>query len=332
MKFFKIKVSKRIKWLVGGLLVIIVLPYLAYQGYITYFVKPYFAPVLKQRISEYEFIEDGKAIVVKWDYDNSVDYWLTSSSTEVMGQNQRRFGQTKIVQEYKKIKGVEVRSNTPIDQEYWGITVYDTQNQTLTSKDYDIFKLVRDYDTDYMPISLSNEIYTSGGKEVLDLYIQKIGGAESSIRKSIDLNSGKIVEAGDEQERDKEYSSSVNLFTQTNLLSVNSDYSINSWRIRSSSEKRLPSDTLIWTKYPKAAEIFSKNDSMIALLKDITSLEDNLPLLQLLVKDGTNLFEDVRIPTKYSVDGQEHTVNSLEEFKQYYDLQKDVWKRPTQDE
>jgi hypothetical protein len=89
---------------------------------------------------------------------------------------------------------------------------------------------------------------------------------------------------------------------------------------------------LIWTKYPKAAEIFSKNDSMIALLKDITSLEDNLPLLQLLVKDGTNLFEDVRIPTKYSVDGQEHTVNSLEEFKQYYDLQKDVWKRPTQDE
>lgn len=80
MKFFKIKVSKRIKWLVGGLLVIIVLPYLAYQGYITYFVKPYFAPVLKQRISEYEFIEDGKAIVVKWDYDNSVDYWLTSSN------------------------------------------------------------------------------------------------------------------------------------------------------------------------------------------------------------------------------------------------------------
>ncbi|WP_304949096.1 hypothetical protein [Streptococcus sinensis] len=331
MKFFKIKVSNRIKWLVGGLLVIIVLPYLAYQGYITYFVKPYFAPVLKQRISEYEFIEDGKAIVVKWDYDNSVDYWLTSSNKQVFS-GKKLVGKTKIVKDYKKIKGARVRNNIPEEMEYWGITVYDTQNQTLTSKDYDIFKMVRDYDTDYMPISLSNEIYTSGGKEVLDLYIQKIGGAESSIRKSIDLNSGKIVEAGDEQERDKEYSSSVNLFTQTNLLSVNSDYSINSWRIRSSSEKRLPSDTLIWTKYPKAAEIFSKNDSMIALLKDITSLEDNLPLLQLLVKDGTNLFEDVRIPTKYSVDGQEHTVNSLEEFKQYYDLQKDVWKRPTQDE
>ena len=202
MKFFKIKVSNRIKWLVGGLLVIIVLPYLAYQGYITYFVKPYFAPVLKQRISEYEFIEDGKAIVVKWDYDNSVDYWLTSSNKQVFS-GKKLVGKTKIVKDYKKIKGARVRNNIPEEMEYWGITVYDTQNQTLTSKDYDIFKMVRDYDTDYMPISLSNEIYTSGGKEVLDLYIQKIGGAESSIRKSIDLNSGKIVEAGDEQERDK---------------------------------------------------------------------------------------------------------------------------------
>ena len=183
MKFFKIKVSNRIKWLVGGLLVIIVLPYLAYQGYITYFVKPYFAPVLKQRISEYEFIEDGKAIVVKWDYDNSVDYWLTSSNKQVFS-GKKLVGKTKIVKDYKKIKGARVRNNIPEEMEYWGITVYDTQNQTLTSKDYDIFKMVRDYDTDYMPISLSNEIYTSGGKEVLDLYIQKIGGAESSIRKS----------------------------------------------------------------------------------------------------------------------------------------------------
>ena len=54
--------------------------------------------VLKQRISEYEFIEDGKAIVVKWDYDNSVDYWLTFSNKQVFS-GKKLVGKTKIVKD-----------------------------------------------------------------------------------------------------------------------------------------------------------------------------------------------------------------------------------------
>ena len=320
MKFFKIKVSKRIKWLVGGLLVIIVLPYLAYQGYITYFVKPYFAPVLKQRISEYEFIEDGKAIVVKWDYDNPVDYWLTSSSTEVMGQNQRRFGQTKIVQEYKKIKGVEVRSNTPIDQEYWGITVYDTQNQTLTSKDYDIFKLVRDYGSNYFPISIGNVIYKSADKDLVDIYISDIKDSSSSIRKSIDLSSGKIVNAGSEWGRDKQEYTAFS--SEVNLLPLTANYYIFDREIYVEPHSQLASSSFIWNKYPRSAEILSNKNSTLIMLGDILTLEDRLPTLQLLVGNGENIFKNIRIPAENSIDGKEHVINSLEEFKHYYNSTK----------
>ena len=43
-----------------------------------------------------------------------------------------------------------------------------------------------------------------------------------------------------------------------------------------------------------------------------------VPIYQLLYKEGTNLFENVKIPTENSVDGQEHIVNSQEEFITYY--------------
>ena len=43
-----------------------------------------------------------------------------------------------------------------------------------------------------------------------------------------------------------------------------------------------------------------------------------MPIYQLLYKEGTNLFENVKIPAENSVDGQEHIVNSQEEFIKYY--------------
>ena len=41
-------------------------------------------------------------------------------------------------------------------------------------------------------------------------------------------------------------------------------------------------------------------------------------IYQLLYKEGTNLFENVKIPAENSIDRQEHIVNSQEEFITYY--------------
>ena len=315
IKFVKEKLPKRVKKLLFALVVLIGIPFIAYRAYIAYFVEPYSQIYLKQKISKYEFLEDGKAIVVKWDYDNPIDHWLTTSTKEVF-QGTRLIGEKKIVQEYKKLKYINPVSSNPQGQEYWGITVYDTQNQKLTSKDYNVFKLVRESNKNFVPIRLGNVIYTSSGETLLDIYIQKLESSDPLLQKSINLDTGKLVDAGEKRDSDKEQKNSFKISRQLNLLRPDSHSHIADRTILnlSKSNYHFPSDAKMWTMYPKAAEIFSEKESMIGILGNESDLEEYLPILKLFAKEGKNLFSDVKIPAEYSVDGKEHVVNSQEEF------------------
>ena len=315
IKFVKEKLPKRVKKLLFALVVLIGIPFIAYRAYIAYFVEPYSQIYLKQKISKYEFLEGGKAIVVKWDYDNPIDHWLTTSNKEVF-QGTRLIGEKKIVQEYKKLKYINPVSSNPQGQEYWGITVYDTKNQKLISKDYNVFKLVREYNKNFVPIRLGNVIYTSSGETLLDIYIQKLESSEPVLQKSINLDTRKLVDSGKEQDSNKEQKNSFKISRQLNLLRPDSHYHIADRTILnlSKSNYHFPSDAKMWTMYPKAAEIFSEKESMIGILGNESDLEEYLPILKLFAKEGKNLFSDVKIPAEYSVDGKEHVVNSQEEF------------------
>lgn len=319
IKFLKEKLPKRVKKLLVALVVLIGIPFIAYRAYIDYFVEPYSQIYLKQKISKYEFLEGGKAIVVKWDYDNPIDHWLTTSTKEVF-QGTRLIGEKKIVQEYKKLKYINPVSSNPQGQEYWGITVYDSQNQKLTSKDYNVFKLVREYNKNFVPIRLGNVIYTSSGETLLDIYIQKLESSDPLLQKSINLDTGKLVDSGKEQDSNKELKNSFKISRQLSLLLLDSHYHIADREILnlSKSNYHFPSDAKMWTMYPKAAEIFSEKESMIGLLGKESDLEEYLPILKLFAKEGKNLFSNVIIPAKYSVDGKEHVVNNQEEFNRYY--------------
>ena len=74
----------------------------------------------------------------------------------------------------------------------------------------------------------------------------------------------------------------------------------------------------MWTVYPKAGIIFSEKESIIGILGKESDLEEYLPILKLFAKEGKNLFSNVIIPAKYSVDGKEHVVKSQEEFYRDY--------------
>lgn len=319
IKLVKERLPKNVKKFLIALVVLIGILFIAYKGYVAYFVEPYSQIYLKQKISKYEFLEDGKAIVVKWDYDNPIDHWLTTSSKEVF-QGTRLIGEKKIVQEYKKLKYINPVSSNPQGQEYWGITVYDTQNQKLTSKDYNVFKLVREYNKNFVPIRLGNVIYTSSGETLLDIYIQKLESSDPLLQKSINLDTGKLVDSGKEQDSNKEQQNSFKISRQLSLLRPDSRYHIADRTILnlSKSNYHFPSEAKMWTTYPKAAEILSEKESMIGILGKESDLEEYLPILKLFAKEGKNLFSDVAIPAEYSVDGKEHVVNSQEEFYRYY--------------
>lgn len=304
MKFSKKKVF--IAMLVG---VLLLTPYLGYKYYVNKYVKPYTIFLFKRKIVDYKYIEDGKALVIKWDYDNPLDYWLASQSTYVYWVGPVA-SQNKIVQEYKRLP---IYRNEPTEGEYWKIAVYDIKTKGFPSKDYDVFKMTRDYDSDYIPTGIASTIYISEGRELLDIHLKNAKDG-SLFTKSIDLDEGKIVELGEW----KDYIQYAKATSFAALLPESKNYFMYDWEMGVARGGKLDEDALIRQKYPEAAKLLEDNNGSIVVLADKPSIENSMPIYQLLYKEGTNLFENVKIPAENSVDGQEHIVNSQEEFIKYY--------------
>ena len=165
------RISKKNKLILILLASVVAIPYLAYQGYVAYYITPYYKITLKKKIQSYQFIENNNALVMKWSYENPLDYWITTKESDEL-KTSPRIGQTKIVQEYLKLKSVANTHNVAKDQEYWGITVYNIEGGELTSKDYDVFKMVREYDSNTVPSRIQNNVYVSEGRELLDIYLK----------------------------------------------------------------------------------------------------------------------------------------------------------------
>ena len=306
------KFSKKAVFIVMLVGVLLLTPYLGYKYYVNKYVNPYSTFLLKRKIVDYKYIEDGKALAIKWDYDNPLDYWLASQSTYVYWVSPVA-SQNKIVQEYKRLAISSMYRNEPIEDEYWKIAVYDIKTKDFSSKDYDVFKMTRDYDSDYIPTGIDSVIYISEGRELLDIYLKNAKNGSLST-KSIDLDEGKIVELGE----GKNYIQYAKATSFATLLPESENYFMYNWEIGISKEGKLDKDALIRQKYPEAAKLLEDNNGSIVVLADKPSIENNMPIYQLLYKEGTNLFENVKIPAENSIDGQEHIVNSQEEFITYY--------------
>lgn len=306
------KFSKKAVFIVMLVGVFLLTPYLGYKYYVNKYVDPYSTFLFKRKIVDYKYIEDGKALAIKWDYDNPLDYWLASQSTYVYWVSPVA-SQNKIVQEYKRLAISSMYRNEPIEDEYWKIAVYDIKTKDFPSKDYDVFKMTRDYDSDYIPTGIDSVIYISEGRELLDIYLKNAKNGSLST-KSIDLDEGKIVELGE----GKNYIQYAKATSFATLLPESENYFMYNWEIGISKEGKLDKDALIRQKYPEAAKLLEDNNGSIVVLADKPSIENNMPIYQLLYKEGTNLFENVKIPAENSVDGQEHIVNSQEEFITYY--------------
>lgn len=306
------KFSKKMVFIVMLVGVLLLTPYLGYKYYVNKYVDPYSTFLLKRKIVDYKYIEDGKALAIKWDYDNPLDYWLTEQEASVDWFGPV-VGQNKIVQEYKRLAISSMYRNEPIEDEYWKIAVYDIKTKGFPSKDYDVFKMTRDYDSDYIPTGITSVIYTSDGRELLDIHLKNAKDG-SLVDKSIDLDEGKIVELG----KGRDYEQYATATSFYNLLPDSEDYFMFNWEFGVSKGGKLAKDALIRQKYPEAAKLLEDNNGSIVVLADKPSIENNMPIYPLLYKEGTDLFENVKIPAENLVDGQEHIVNSQQEFITYY--------------
>ena len=320
--------------------------YFAYQAYrrneLTQFVM--WSP--RAKIASYEFMDDNKAVAVDWDndaelkdakeakkYDNRIKVEVNTVT------NGERF----IVRQSYKLKSATykywvleedavpyLKSNIPEQGEYWLLDVYDTKDGTIKQKTYDVFQMVREYNKDYIPRRVRDVnyfLYTEQGKTYLPISMAIGQQPEMKMETGlIDIEDGKIVATtpsgktskdlyNDKKESYKPKLDDI-LISNNKFSSEKFAFVLSLFGFKEPVEKsQYPS---LASKYPKAFDILSKGllSELYFLGKEDVHFE--ISLLKLVLPDGTNIFKDITIPAASSKDGQEHLVQSEEEFLQYY--------------
>jgi len=320
--------------------------YFAYQAYRRHELTQFVMWSPRAKIASYEFMDDNKAVAIDWDreselkeaeeakiYDNRIKVELSTAT------NGERF----IVRQSYKLKSATykywileedavpyLKNNIPEQGEYWLLDVYDTKDGTIKQKTYDVFKMVREYNKDYIPRRVREYnyfLYTEQGKTYLPISMAVGQQPESKTKTGlIDIEEGKIVATtpsgktskdlyNDEQESYKPKLEDI-LISNHKFSNEKFAFVLSLFSFKEPVEK---SQYLsLSSKYPKVFDILSKGllSELYFLGKEDVRFE--ISLLKLVLPEGTNIFKDITIPAASSKDGQEYLVQSEEEFLQYY--------------
>lgn len=322
--------------------------YFAYQTYRRHELTQFVMWSPRAKIASYEFMDDNKAVAIDWDreselkeaeeakkYDNRIKVELSTAT------NGERF----IVRQSYKLKSATykywileedavpyLKSNIPEQGEYWLLDVYDTKDGTIKQKTYDVFKMVREYNKDYIPIGVaesSNLLQSENEKDYLP--IKMAVNSEPSAKTFIgiiDLTSGKILSETPSGKSGKEFydvfkntiknrDNFEDIINQNDRLS-NQNFTLvlsNFFLKKSVSNGQVSS---LADKYPKVFSILKSGPSSRLYFLGKEDVHFEISLLKLVLPEGTNIFKDTTIPVASSKDGQEHLVQSEEEFLQYY--------------
>ena len=320
--------------------------YFAYQAYrrneLTQFVM--WSP--RAKIASYEFMDDNKAVAVDWDNDAELNDAKEAKKYDnriKVEVNTVTNGERFIVRQSYKLKSATykywvleedavpyLKSNIPEQGEYWLLDVYDTKDGTIKQKTYDVFQMVREYNKDYIPRRVRDVnyfLYTEQGKTYLPISMAIGQQPEMKMETGlIDIEDGKIVATtpsgktskdlyNDKKESYKPKLDDI-LISNNKFSSEKFAFVLSLFGFKEPVEKsQYPS---LASKYPKAFDILSKGllSELYFLGKEDVHFE--ISLLKLVLPDGTNIFKDITIPAASSKDGQEHLVQSEEEFLQYY--------------
>ena len=134
------------------------------------------------------------------------------------------------------------------------------------------------------------------------------------------MDEGKILPA-DKVKTDK-LSTKNNFVSNTsfydNLAKKGVSVSMTSVGLNDTYPRKNLKKTVLGQDYPELYKILQGYDSRVAFLNEEPDIKLVQKVAELFFPPGTNVFENVTIPAKYSVDGQEHVINSAEELQKYY--------------
>ena len=277
----------------------------------------------KAKIDDYEMIADGAGIITHWKSTDPKEDRLMREYGSYYYFDPIRVGSKHILHMNVKFReNFYYRTTPPEKDEYWTVSVYKVNGERLKEeKEIDLFKVVEQFDPDYIPTELGS-VYSWNGRELVSLQIRST--KDNSVRKMMYLNldtrkleRNEILE-NDHQRKpipdfnvpiDREKSSIEELNFFKNWFSIDpKDLSKTQFK-----------------KSSKAYQLLKQKDTKVIVIKPQNSADQyarSIAVFELFMKKGVNLYRDATIPAELSKDGQVHTTQTKEELDQYYDLEK----------
>ncbi|MFS9276549.1 hypothetical protein [Streptococcus parasanguinis] len=277
----------------------------------------------KAKIDDYEMIADGAGIITHWKSTDPKEDRLMREYGSYYYFDPIRVGSKQILHMNVKFReNFYYRTTPPEKDEYWTVSVYKVNGERLKEeKEIDLFKVVEQFDPDYIPTELGS-VYSWNGRELVSLQIRST--KDNSVRKMMYLNlDTRKLERNETLENDHQRKP----IPDFNVPINREKSSIEELKFFKNWFSIDPKD-LSKTQFKKSSKVYkllNQKDTKVIVIKPQNSADQysrSISVFELFMKKGMNLYHDVTIPAELSRDGQTHTTQTKEEFDHYYDLEK----------
>lgn len=277
----------------------------------------------KAKIDDYEMIADGAGIITHWKSTDPKEDRLMREYGSYYYFDPIRVGSKQILHMNVKFReNFYYRTTPPEKDEYWTVSVYKVNGERLKEeKEIDLFKVVEQFDPDYIPTELGS-VYSWNGRELVSLQIRST--KDNSVRKMMYLNlDTRKLERNETLENDHQRKP----IPDFNVPINREKSSIEELKFFKNWFSIDPKD-LSKTQFKKSSKVYkllNQKDTKVIVIKPQNSADQyarSIAVFELFMKKGVNLYQDVTIPAEVSKDGQVHTTQAKEEFDQYYDVEK----------
>lgn len=277
----------------------------------------------KAKIDDYEMIADGAGIITHWKSTDPKEDRLMREYGSYYYFDPVRVGSKHILHMNVKFReNFYYRTTPPEKDEYWTVSVYKVNGERLKEeKEIDLFKVVEQFDPDYIPTELGS-VYSWNGRELVSLQIRST--KDNSVRKMMYLNlDTRKLERNETLENDHQRKP-IPDFNVPIDREKSSIEELNFFKNWFSIDPKDLSKTQ-FKKSSKAYQLLKQKDTKVIVIKPQNSADQyarSIAVFELFMKKGVNLYRDATIPAELSKDGQVHTTQTKEELDQYYDLEK----------
>lgn len=300
------------KWKFIAVLVVVLSLVGAYDAYQYFTYNRYKERNYAIEPRAYEFIADRQGVAITWQpIDSKYRSKFGGYSDAIYG---KKYIATDSYQFVHRFNDSDFDLKHLTWGEYWKIQVYDTSTDNLDRKEYDLLKAVQEYDDGYYPYDSYTYFVSYNNQEYRTIKLRKIGGGPGRLV-LFNLGTGKVedVPEGANMGGDGRTSIFVNYTSLKNYYSesmtnTNSSLSFPNSVIKQSSDWRLKEE------YPKAYDLMTKQGGQLYLLTDKTDPKLMSDIYSLLIPKDKQLFDNLTVYGSVTKDGQDHVVNSYEEF------------------